>query len=76
MITTTVSTKGRIVIPSQIRQRLKIKRGTKLCIAEKGDQIVFQPLTEEYFEKMAGILSTKGKLSKALLEERKKERTR
>ena len=71
MTTTIVTTKGQIVIPSKIRRRYNIHRGTKLCILEKGDQIVLQPLTSDYFEKMAGILNTKGKLTKAILEERK-----
>ena len=65
MIMATVTAKGQIVIPSKIRQRLKIKKGTKMCIVEKGDQIILQPLTGEYFEKMAGILNTKGKLTKS-----------
>ena len=71
MISTIVTAKGQIVIPSKVRRRHNIRRGTKLCILEKGDQIVLQPLTSDYFEKMAGILSTKGKLTKAILEERK-----
>lgn len=74
MTTTIVTSKGQIVIPSKIRRRLNIKRGTKLCIVEKGDQLILQPLTEDYFEKMAGILNTKGKLTKAILEERAKEK--
>ena len=71
---TIVTTKGQIVIPSKIRRRLNIKKGTKLCIVEKGDQLILQPLTDEYFEKMAGILNTKGKGTRALLEERAKEK--
>ena len=74
MTTTVVTAKGQIVIPSRIRRRLNIKRGTKLCVVEKGDQIILQPLTGDYFEKMAGILNTKGKLTKAILEERTKEK--
>ena len=74
MTTTIVTSKGQIVIPSKIRRRLNIKKGTKLCIVEKGDQLILQPLTEDYFEKMAGILNTKGKLTKAILEERIKEK--
>ena len=74
MTTTVVTTKGQIVIPSKIRRRFNIKQGTKLCIVEKGGQIVLQPLTADYFEKMAGILPTKGKLTKAILEERAKEK--
>lgn len=74
MFTTVVTAKGQIVIPSKIRRRLNIKRGTKLYIEEKEDQIILQPLTDEYFENMAGILKTKGKLTKAILKERAKEK--
>ena len=74
MTTTVVTTKGQIVIPSKIRQRLKIKRGTKLYIEERGDELILKPVTPEYFERIAGILPTKGKLSKALLEERAKDK--
>ena len=74
MTTTIVTTKGQIVIPSKIRRRHNLRCGTKLCILEKGDQIVLQPLTSDYFEKMAGILNTKGKLTKALLDERKTDK--
>lgn len=74
MITTTVTTKGQIVIPSNVRRRHNIKKGTKLCIIDNEDEIVLKPLTADYFEKMAGILGTKGKLGKALLEERAREK--
>lgn len=76
MTTAIVTTKGQIVIPSAIRRRLKIKNGTKLYVFEDGDKIILQPLTQDYFEKMAGILNTKGKLTKALLDERAKEKER
>ena len=74
MTTTIVTTKGQIVIPSVIRKHLNLKKGTKLCVLEEGDKIVLQPLTDDYFDKMAGILNTKGKLTKALLEERAREK--
>lgn len=74
MTTTVVTTKGQIVIPSKIRQRLKIKRGTKLYIEERGSELILKPVTPEYFESIAGILPTKGKLTKALLEERAKDK--
>ena len=76
MTTTIVTTKGQIVIPSKIRQRLKIKRGTKLYIEERGNELILKPITPEYFERIAGVLQTKGKLSKALLEERSKDKER
>ncbi|MEW6040741.1 MAG: AbrB/MazE/SpoVT family DNA-binding domain-containing protein [Elusimicrobiota bacterium] len=74
MTTTSVTTKGQIVIPSKIRRIYNIKKGTKLCVMERGDEIVLKPLTSEYFEKMAGILKTRGKLTKSLLAEREKEK--
>ncbi|HBO97626.1 MAG TPA: AbrB family transcriptional regulator [Candidatus Omnitrophica bacterium] len=74
MTTTTVTAKGQIVIPSRIRRHLNIKKGTRLCVIEKDNGIVLQPLTREYFEQTAGVLKTKGKLTQVLLDERKKEK--
>ena len=74
MITTTVTVKGQIVIPSKIRRRHNIKKGTKLCIIDNEDEIVLKPLTADYFEKMAGIAGLKGKGLPALLEERAREK--
>lgn len=76
MTTTIVTTKGQIVIPSRMRRKLNIKNGTRLCIVEKGDQLILQPLTEDYFKRIAGVLGTRGKLSRALLEERARDKER
>jgi len=76
MTITSVTTKGQIVIPSKIRRRLNIKTGTKLYIEEKDNSLIVKPVTPEYFDRVAGILTTKGKLSKALLEDRIKDRER
>ncbi|OGX18439.1 MAG: hypothetical protein A3K83_03295 [Omnitrophica WOR_2 bacterium RBG_13_44_8b] len=76
MTTAIVTTKGQIVIPSKIRRRLQIKKGTKLSVEEKDGELILRPLVSQYFNKLAGILDTKGKLSKALLNERGKERER
>ncbi|MEK6564627.1 MAG: AbrB/MazE/SpoVT family DNA-binding domain-containing protein [Candidatus Omnitrophota bacterium] len=74
MTTAIVTSKGQIVIPSKIRRRLNIKRGTKLYIEEKGDELILKTVTPAYFEKIAGVLLTKGKLSKALIQEREKDK--
>jgi AbrB family looped-hinge helix DNA binding protein len=76
MTTTIITTKGQIVIPSRIRRRLNLKRGTKMYIEEKGDELILKAVTPAYFERISGILQTKGKLSKALLEERSKDKER
>ena len=74
MIIAIVTAKGQIVIPSRIRRHLNIKKGTRLSVIEKNREIILQPLTREYFENTAGILKSKGKLTKAIIEERKKEK--
>lgn len=76
MVTTIVTTKGQIVIPSKIRRKYNIKRGTKLYIEERNDELVLKAVTPEYFDKIAGVLQTKGKLSRMLLEERSKDKER
>ena len=72
--TSVVTTKGQLVIPARIRRKHGIKRGTRVCLIEQGEEIVLRPLTPEYFQKAAGILGTGGKVLKAFLEDKKKER--
>ncbi len=74
MNTTTVTTKGQVVIPARIRKKMNIKKGTRLLVVEKGEEIVLRPVNSAYFAGIAGILPTKGKLTRALLEERAKDR--
>ena len=74
MQTTVVTAKGQIVIPAKICQHFNIKKGTKVVVFENKNKIILRPLTDQYFEKAAGILKTKGKLLKHLLEERRREK--
>ena len=69
-----MTTKGQIVIPSRIRRHMNIKKGSKFYIEEDGDKIVIKPMNTEYFDNLAGVLETKGKLTKALVENRAKAR--
>jgi len=74
MAVTVVTTKGQIVIPSKVRRKFNIKKGTKLYIEERENELILKPVTPEYFKRIEGILPTKGKLAKALLEERSRDR--
>lgn len=74
METSVVTSKGQIVIPSKIREYFHIRQGTLICFEPRRSEIVLKPLTPEYFEKMAGILGTGGKVLKRFLDEKKKER--
>lgn len=69
-----VTVKGQIVIPSKLRRKFGIKKGTVVNLYERNGEIVLQPVTDEYIRSMAGILGTKGRLLKALMKEKAKER--
>ena len=64
----------RLLIPSMLRRRFGIKKGTQVFIYAKGGEIVVKPITDEYIESMAGVTGTKGKLLKALRDEKIRER--
>lgn len=71
-----VTFKGQVVIPKKIRTMFHIKKGTQVRFEPRNGEIVLKPLTPEYFEKMAGVLGSGGKVTKALLKERAKDRER
>ncbi|MBV6478018.1 MAG: hypothetical protein HGGPFJEG_00765 [Ignavibacteria bacterium] len=74
METSTVTAKGQIVIPSRIRKKYGIKSGTTIHFTDEGKEIKMIPVTPEMIESNFGFLGTKGKLLKALLNEKKHER--
>ena len=69
-----VTVKGQVVIPSKLRRRFGIKKGTQVYLYERDGEIVIKPITDEYIQKMAGMAGTKGKLLKALMKGKAKER--
>ncbi len=74
METVTVTTKGQIVIPSKIRNRHGIRKGTRVCFIEQGQDILLRPVTDEYIDEVRGSVATGGKALRALIDEKKKER--
>lgn len=74
MTSSVVTTKGQIVIPSKIRKHFRIKKGTRICFVEQGENIILKPITDEYVDRLKGTLKTNGKALKALLEDKKRER--
>lgn len=53
---TTISPKGQVVIPQEIREGMRIKAGTKFAVYGRGDTIIFKRMelpTVKDFEKLA-----------------------
>lgn len=69
-----VTMKGQVVIPAKMRRRLNIRKGTRVCFLEQGNDIIIRPVTDAYVDSLRGSLRTAGKALAALLEEKKKER--
>ncbi len=76
MDTSVVTVKGQVVIPSKLRHRFGIRQGTQVHFYERDGELVIRPITEDYLRSLVGIVGTKGKLLKALREEKTKERER
>ena len=74
MDTSIVTVKGQIVVPAKIRRKFGIRKGTKIAFIEQHGKLIIQPLDKSYFDSLAGVLGTEGKLLKSLMEDKKKER--
>lgn len=74
MDTSTVTIKGQIVIPAKLREKVGIKKGTRVLIEEKNGDIVIHPSTPAFYAKTFGLLKGGG-LVKALESFRKSEKS-
>jgi AbrB family looped-hinge helix DNA binding protein len=72
----TSSSRGQIVIPKNIRNELRIGPGKKLLIKTEGDHAILMPLPDDPVEHFCGYFKDRSSLTKALLDERAKDRDR
>jgi AbrB family looped-hinge helix DNA binding protein len=70
-----VTSKGQLVIPARLRRRFGIRKGTLVSFLEDNGRLVVQPVTPEFIRGLRGSLKGEPSALKALLEDRKRERT-
>ena len=70
MLTTTVTSKGQVVIPASLRKKLRIQKGARLGVAEKNGQIIMQVLEGDPIKEGRGMLASRGKVLKQLVQDR------
>ncbi|MFH1542340.1 MAG: AbrB/MazE/SpoVT family DNA-binding domain-containing protein [bacterium] len=76
MMTTTLSKKGQIVIPIELRERYNIEPGSRVELMDIGGEIVIIPITiKNPIDEARGILKG-GKSTKELLKSIRKEERR
>jgi AbrB family looped-hinge helix DNA binding protein len=79
-VCTTVSTKGQLVIPAQIRESLGIEPGTRVAIRQDGTRLILEPDTLaaklRRIKEMRGCTAGLPSGTDMLLEDRRLERKR
>jgi AbrB family looped-hinge helix DNA binding protein len=65
--------KGQILIPASLRRRYRIERGTPLRIYGGKNRIILEPVDRDPVEEGRGMLKTKGRVLRSLIEDRKRE---
>ena len=70
----TVTTKGQLVIPSKLRRKYAIRKGTQVAFVEEENRLVLQPLTPEFIRSLRGSLKGRPSAMKVLHQERQRER--
>ncbi|GAB4579743.1 MAG: hypothetical protein Fur0022_24820 [Anaerolineales bacterium] len=73
MTTLTVSAKGWIVIPAEIRKKYRLEPGTKVRIVDYGGGLSIIRLPDDPINEMMGFLSGGPSLTQELVEEHRRE---
>lgn len=76
MYTTQVSAKGWVVIPKDLRERFGLSKGTRVQVVDCGDLIALVPLPDDPVQALHGMLAGGPSLTKDLLAEHARERTK
>ncbi len=72
----TVSAKGWVVIPKELRERFGLKKGDKVHFVEYGGTIAVVPLAKNAIKDCAGMLKGDTSLLEALLKSRQEDAAR
>ncbi len=73
MSNVTVSQKGWVVIPAELRKKYGIKPGSKLQFVDYGGALELVPIPDNPIEAAAGMLKGGPSLTQALLDEHRRE---
>jgi AbrB family looped-hinge helix DNA binding protein len=73
MTKATISSRGQIAIPKEVRERLHLKAGTEVVIDVQGDALVMKRLNNPDWRTMEGMARGGESLTEALMEERAAE---
>lgn len=72
----TISNKGWVVIPAELRKKYALDPGSEVTLVDYGGVIAIIPAPKDPINYAAGMLKGGASLTKSLLAERQKERQR
>jgi AbrB family looped-hinge helix DNA binding protein len=76
---TTISSKGQVVIPAELRQQFGLEKGTPATWSEERGRLILTPITERRLDEIMGFLKPKPgepSMFEESLAERERERER
>ncbi len=73
MTVATISSKGWIVIPNELRKKYNLKAGAQVALVDYGGVLSLVPAMANPVEEADGILKSNHSLTQALLDERAQE---
>ena len=76
MTVATVSQKGWVVIPAELRRKYDLRPGARVVVVDYGGVLSLIPALSDPIAEAAGLLKGEDSLTAALLEERATERER
>ena len=73
-LSATFTSKGQVVVPAELRRKHGIRAGTKVKFLEdQFGRIILQPITEEYIDRVMGILADGPDLLESWYKEHREE---
>ncbi len=70
---TSLSTKGQVVIPAEIREQLHLEPGTAMTLDVRDGEVRLAPLNEDTIDRFQGMFSDHKRLLRTFRTERKRE---
>ena len=71
----TVSRRGSVVIPAQLRKKYGLHPGTEVSVVDHGGVLTLVPALRARISGAAGMLKGRGSLTRELLAEHRRERS-
>ena len=71
---TTASSKGQVVIPAEVREKLGIEAGTRIAVRVEKNYLILEPINEGYIRRIRGSLKGPDSLVEAREREHRLEK--